>query len=46
MSRVGALLDRDGTLIVDSGYVGSVADVRFIPARTTLSACIDDFIWA
>lgn len=30
MSRAGVLLDRDGTLIVDSGYVGSVERVTFI----------------
>lgn len=30
MSRVGVLLDRDGTIIVDSGYVGSVDRVQFI----------------
>ena len=30
MSRAGVLLDRDGTIIVDSGYVGSVDRVEFI----------------
>lgn len=30
MSRRGVLLDRDGTIIVDSGYVGAVEDVVFI----------------
>lgn len=29
-SRPGILLDRDGTIIVDSGYVGSVDRVEFI----------------
>jgi D,D-heptose 1,7-bisphosphate phosphatase len=29
--RAGILLDRDGTIIVDSGYVGSVERVEFIP---------------
>ncbi len=29
-SRVGILLDRDGTIIVDHGYVGSVDRVEFI----------------
>jgi histidinol-phosphate phosphatase family protein len=29
-SRSGVLLDRDGTIIVDSGYVGSVDRVEFI----------------
>jgi D-sedoheptulose 7-phosphate isomerase/D-glycero-D-manno-heptose 1,7-bisphosphate phosphatase len=30
MSRRGVLLDRDGTIIVDSGYVGAVDDVVFL----------------
>ena len=30
MTRRGVLLDRDGTIIVDSGYVGAVEDVEFI----------------
>ena len=30
MSRPGVLLDRDGTIIVDSGYVGAVNDVVFL----------------
>ena len=30
MSQAGVLLDRDGTIIVDSGYVGSVDRVEFI----------------
>jgi D-sedoheptulose 7-phosphate isomerase/D-glycero-D-manno-heptose 1,7-bisphosphate phosphatase len=30
MTRRGVLLDRDGTIIVDSGYVGAVEDVVFI----------------
>ena len=30
MSRPGVLLDRDGTIIVDSGYVGAVEDVVFL----------------
>lgn len=29
-SRPGVLLDRDGTIIVDDGYVGSVERIRFI----------------
>lgn len=29
--RAGALLDRDGTIIVDHGYVGSVERVELIP---------------
>lgn len=31
MGRPGVLLDRDGTIIVDHGYVGSVNRVEFIP---------------
>lgn len=31
MTRPGVLLDRDGTIIVDHGYVGSVDRVEFIP---------------
>src|SRR5690349_18422874 len=30
MMRPGVLLDRDGTIIVDSGYVGAVNDVVFL----------------
>jgi histidinol-phosphate phosphatase family protein len=30
MTRRGVLLDRDGTIIVDTGYVGAVQDVVFI----------------
>jgi D,D-heptose 1,7-bisphosphate phosphatase len=30
MSRAGVLLDRDGTIIVDHGYVGSIDRVEFI----------------
>ncbi|MDQ1364734.1 MAG: hypothetical protein QOE57_776, partial [Acidimicrobiaceae bacterium] len=30
MARAGILLDRDGTIIVDHGYVGSVERVEFI----------------
>lgn len=33
-SRPGVLLDRDGTIIVDSGYVGSVDRVEFIAGAT------------
>jgi D,D-heptose 1,7-bisphosphate phosphatase len=29
--RAGILLDRDGTIIIDNGYVGSVGRVEFIP---------------
>jgi histidinol-phosphate phosphatase family protein len=31
VSQAGVLLDRDGTIIVDRGYVGSVDRVEFIP---------------
>src|SRR5258705_13908490 len=30
-ARPGILLDRDGTIIVDHGYVGSIDRVEFIP---------------
>jgi D-sedoheptulose 7-phosphate isomerase/D-glycero-D-manno-heptose 1,7-bisphosphate phosphatase len=30
MARRGVLLDRDGTIIVDRGYVGAVEDVEFL----------------
>ena len=33
-NKAGVLLDRDGTLIVDSGYVGSVDDVQFFDGRS------------
>jgi histidinol-phosphate phosphatase family protein len=41
MSRAGVLLDRDGTLIVDSGYVGSVDDVRFLPGALEAVASLN-----
>ena len=41
MSRAGVLLDRDGTLIVDSGYVGSVDDVRFLPGALEAVAALN-----
>jgi D-sedoheptulose 7-phosphate isomerase/D-glycero-D-manno-heptose 1,7-bisphosphate phosphatase len=41
VSRPGVLLDRDGTLIVDSGYVGSVDDVRFIPGALEAVAALN-----
>jgi len=31
VNRAGVLLDRDGTIIVDHGYVGSIERVEFIP---------------
>ncbi|GAB7007662.1 hypothetical protein JCM18899A_51370 [Nocardioides sp. AN3] len=39
--RAGVLLDRDGTLIVDSGYVGSPDDVRFIPGALEAVAALN-----
>jgi histidinol-phosphate phosphatase family protein len=36
--RPGVLLDRDGTIIVDHGYVGSVERVEFIPGATAAIA--------
>lgn len=41
MSRPGVLLDRDGTLIVDSGYVGSVDDVVFLPGALEAVAALN-----
>ena len=41
MSTVGVLLDRDGTLIVDSGYVGSVDEVRFVPGALEAVAALN-----
>ena len=41
MSRPGVLLDRDGTLIVDSGYVGSVDDVQFLPGALEAVAALN-----
>ena len=41
MSRAGVLLDRDGTLIVDSGYIGSVDDVHFIPGALEAVAALN-----
>lgn len=41
MSRPGVLLDRDGTIIVDSGYVGSVDRVRFIDGSIEAIAALN-----
>lgn len=41
MTRAGVLIDRDGTLIIDSGYVGSVADVEFIPGALEAVAALN-----
>jgi D-sedoheptulose 7-phosphate isomerase/D-glycero-D-manno-heptose 1,7-bisphosphate phosphatase len=41
MSRAGVLLDRDGTLIVDTGYVGSVQDVEFVPGALQAVAALN-----
>src|SRR6201988_301959 len=40
-SRAGVLLDRDGTLIVDSGYVGSVDDGEFLPGALEAVATLN-----
>ena len=37
-SRPALLLDRDGVLNVDSGYVGKYADFRWIPGAITSPA--------
>lgn len=41
MSQAGVLLDRDGTIIVDSGYVGSVDRVEFIPGSIDAIAALN-----
>jgi D,D-heptose 1,7-bisphosphate phosphatase len=42
MSRAGALLDRDGTIIIDRGYVGSVDRVEFIDGSVEAIAALND----
>ena len=41
MSQPGVLLDRDGTIIVDSGYVGSVDRVEFIDGSIAAIAALN-----
>jgi D-sedoheptulose 7-phosphate isomerase/D-glycero-D-manno-heptose 1,7-bisphosphate phosphatase len=41
MNRPGVLLDRDGTIIVDSGYVGSVDRVEFIDGAIDAIAALN-----
>lgn len=41
MSRPGVLLDRDGTIIVDRGYVGSVDRVEFIDGAAEAIAALN-----
>ncbi len=41
MSRPGVLLDRDGTIIVDSGYVGSVDRVQFVDGAIDAIAALN-----
>ena len=41
MTRPGVLLDRDGTIIVDSGYVGSVDRVQFIDGAIEAIAALN-----
>lgn len=40
-SRAGVLLDRDGTIIVDHGYVGTVDRVEFIPGAIDAVAALN-----
>ena len=40
--RPGVLLDRDGTIIVDHGYVGSVDRVEFIPGAAAAIASFNE----
>lgn len=42
MSRAGVLLDRDGTIIVDHGYVGSVDRVEFIAGSIEAIAALNE----
>ncbi len=42
MSRAGVLLDRDGTIIVDHGYVGSVDRVEFIGGSIEAIAALNE----
>lgn len=42
MTRPGVLLDRDGTIIVDHGYVGSVDRVEFIPGAAEAIASFNN----
>ena len=39
--RPGVLLDRDGTIIADDGYVGSVEQVRFLPGAVEAIAALN-----
>jgi D-sedoheptulose 7-phosphate isomerase/D-glycero-D-manno-heptose 1,7-bisphosphate phosphatase len=41
VARAGVLLDRDGTIIVDSGYVGSVDRVEFIDGAIEAIAALN-----
>src|SRR5215208_4853301 len=41
MGQPGVLLDRDGTIIVDSGYVGSVDRVEFIDGAIEAVAALN-----
>ncbi len=42
MSRAGVLLDRDGTIIIDRGYVGSVDRVEFIDGAIEAIAALNE----
>ncbi len=42
MSHAGVLLDRDGTIIVDHGYVGSVDRVEFIAGSIEAIAALNE----
>jgi D-sedoheptulose 7-phosphate isomerase/D-glycero-D-manno-heptose 1,7-bisphosphate phosphatase len=42
MSQAGVLLDRDGTIIVDHGYVGSVDRVEFIEGSIEAIAALNE----
>lgn len=42
MTRAGVLLDRDGTIIVDHGYVGSIDRVEFIGGSIEAIAALNE----
>src|SRR5919199_5612030 len=41
MARAGVLLDRDGTIIVDHGYVGSIDRVELVPGSAEAIAAFN-----
>jgi HAD superfamily hydrolase (TIGR01662 family) len=41
VSRLGVLLDRDGTIIADTGYIGSVDRVEFLDGAIEAIAALN-----